>query len=532
MSTTMFPNLRTMNTIPFNTRERSLLIRIRTLEHEVGSVHKWKEMYEEERARRLEEQAHNAYPPMVSESVHLPSTTSVFDPPTIDVTEEDDEHSRDHEQVFSADVEDGHHQIISDVDVVTEEVEEHDENLLSEDTNEGEDSLHHHVPEVHHVLPSATPTRRRRKDMTLAAPIEELSEEEEMDDCDVDMTTIDNNSEENWMKIYSELEALYARKRRLPRLDYYHHPHLYLWINKQVKESQQLDSHAKVERRERGELEERFAQMLTNLGFDWRKRRTLISWEEHYKKLTKVKEETGGFSLSNTKYHKNQTFFYWIRNQKRELKRGVVPVDRLEKLREIGFVDWVMSKLPSATEEELVRSEEEVKLTPWEGLTVPTENNHTDNDPLRMTVDLDSLAPDLVEASMMPQIPARKFTKQELDKTPWRWRLICFFTERDRYWIPKLEEYKAKFGHLNPPFTNGEHHDLACWVYYLRAARKKNKPMPEHLIHQLDSMGFDWQLQETAQATTKKTKKTKTSKTKKEPQNTSSTTVMAASGPT
>jgi len=74
----------------------------------------------------------------------------------------------------------------------------------------------------------------------------------------------------------------------------------------------------------------------------------------------------------------------------------------------------------------------------------------------------------------------RKFTKQELDKTPWR------------YWLPKLEEYKAKFGHLNPPFSNGEHHDLACWIFYLRSQRKKGKPMPEQLVHNLDAIGFDW----------------------------------------
>jgi len=273
--------------------------------------------------------------------------------------------------------------------------------------------------------------------------------DEELDelDHDLDIVGVEGGVEDVWTRHFLELDELTKRKKKFPRLDYYHHPHLFLWVNKQV------------EHREKGLLTDKQIELLSKCGFDWKKRRTILTWDEHFKKLKKVKDQTGSFSLSNTKYKNNPTFFYWIRNQKREIKRGVVPHYRLEKFREIGFVDFVLHK----------------NGTNGDGMGMDGDHHHHHHHHHH----------DKKEFSLEPDDPSTeydqpKFTKQQLDKTPWK------------YWIPKLIEFKNKFGHTDPPFTNGEWHDLACWVYYLRSQRKKHRQLPDELVQQLEGMHFDW----------------------------------------
>eukprot|EP01117_Protostelium_nocturnum_P009275 TRINITY_DN3320_c0_g1_i2.p1 TRINITY_DN3320_c0_g1~~TRINITY_DN3320_c0_g1_i2.p1 ORF type:complete len:302 (-),score=86.66 TRINITY_DN3320_c0_g1_i2:39-944(-) len=273
---------------------------------------------------------------------------------------------------------------------------------------------------------------------------------------------IDNGTEEQWLLRYSELEALVQKKDRWPRLDGYHHPLLFLWINKQV------------EKKERNQLQEKYVNLLNKLNFDWKKRRTVVPWDDHFKKLESIKTTTGGFSLNNTKYRSNQTFFYWIRNQKREIKRGVVPTDRYEKLKELGFVDHVLGGLQHpGIEDELGDGqnvgESDIVIKSTFSVDIdgmPTDMHH---------IDQNANNNNNVHPNGKPS-----FTKQQLDKEPWK------------YFVKKLEEFKMKFGHTNPPFSIQEYHDLAGWVHYMRSERKKNKKLSDDLVHILDSLGFDW----------------------------------------
>ena len=89
----------------------------------------------------------------------------------------------------------------------------------------------------------------------------------------------------------------------------------------------------------KGELSEDRKKMLDEIGFAWKLQKSVSSkWQQHYEELKSFKEINGHFYVPQ-KYKENPALAEWVKNQRREWRRGTQGEVRKALLEQIG-VNW------------------------------------------------------------------------------------------------------------------------------------------------------------------------------------------------
>lgn len=109
-----------------------------------------------------------------------------------------------------------------------------------------------------------------------------------------------------------------------------------IWVNKQRCEKVMYEENAG----HKTNLTPQKLHELEKVGFIWAKRKGDVIWNQRYTELVEFYNKHGHSDLP-CKYKPNPTLGRWVTSQRSMYKRGILPMDYVEKLDEIGFT-WDM----------------------------------------------------------------------------------------------------------------------------------------------------------------------------------------------
>jgi hypothetical protein len=113
-------------------------------------------------------------------------------------------------------------------------------------------------------------------------------------------------------------------------------------VNKQRMVKKDLDDS------KRSSMTHHKMQALEDVGFEWAKRKGIVSWETKYQELVEYHHEHGDCDVP-TKYRNNPALGRWISTLRSEYKKmtqgepSTMTLDRKERLEALGF-KWNMAE--------------------------------------------------------------------------------------------------------------------------------------------------------------------------------------------
>ncbi len=215
---------------------------------------------------------------------------------------------------------------------------------------------------------------------------------------------------------------------------------------------------------------------LDGLGFVWDLRGA--TWEEMFARLEAFKAREGHTTMP-AKYPADPALGSWCDAQRQKRKTGNLSAQRIGRLEVLGFV-W--DQLDAAWEEMYARLQ---AFRMREGHV-----NVAQNDPADPS--LGKWCNFQRTRRKRGRLSAERM--QRLETLGFAWVL------RDGEWeemFARLEAFKAREGHANPPFDPAAVPPLGMWCNTQRQYKKKNKLSGER-IQRLEALGFTWARQDSA----------------------------------
>jgi len=196
-------------------------------------------------------------------------------------------------------------------------------------------------------------------------------------------------------------------------------------------------------------------------------------WNEMYDKLVVYIKDKGDVNVPQ-KYDADPQLGSWVNNQRRLLKKGNFPPDRLQKLQSIGFVSDKLEDQWNNMYDKLVAYQHEYGDThvPKKYDADPQLGTWVNNQRARF----DNLPPDRI--NRLNEIGF----ESDLLETQWN----------DMY--NKLKTYIAEYGDANVPQNYDADPQLGTWVHTQRTQYKKmnHGHLTDERITLLNDIEFDW----------------------------------------
>jgi superfamily II DNA or RNA helicase len=207
--------------------------------------------------------------------------------------------------------------------------------------------------------------------------------------------------------------------------------------------------------------QERF-QRLSDVGLVWDANES--RWEARYGELCTFKEKHGDVNIP---HDRSSELWRWVSTQRIFKKKGKLPVDKIQRLDEIGFV-WDVA----VSQWEAMFSELLAYKATYGHVNVPQGSQ--------------------LGAWINTQRQARKKNSvsqeqlKQLDEIGFVWHPF------ESQWESKFGEllvYKTEYGNVDVPHSES---DLYSWLDRQRYAKKLGKILPER-IQRLNEIGFEWE---------------------------------------
>ena len=264
-----------------------------------------------------------------------------------------------------------------------------------------------------------------------------------------------------WEEMFARLEAFLARCGHAKVVPQHcvEDPRLGIW------------SHEQRQLKRRGTLDPDRIRRLDGLGFLWEPIES--AWEERCASLKAFGTRHGHVNVARA--GDDRFLGSWCKTQRQQKRRGRLSAERIRRLEVLGFI-W------------------EPEQAEWEGWLArlrlfSTRHGHA-NVPREYATDraLGTWCSTLRQRKKRGTLNAKRI--EELDSLGFAWdRHVVVWEET----FARLEEFKARTGHVKVPSDYSEDQRLATWCESQRQSKKRGK-LAAKRIERLEALGFAWEL--------------------------------------